>query len=204
MTLAVAHEDGPQGRRVNRGGQIAGFVLAGLLGVGLWVWSQPGEDRAAPEPREQARGPSAASESTPAPEPREPVREPSAASGPAPVPVPAGSSPAGESTPREPGDMSVASGKVLPIALADLAPGEPVVVTLLLGVPSAGRAPRPTRLIAPDGRQLQLGAELAFEDRSRARLSIDPAWLTPGRYLVEVKTTEATHFPLRRYVLDVR
>ena len=202
MTLAVAHEDGPQGRRVNRGGQIAGFVLAGLLGVGLWVWSQPGEDRAAPEPREQARGPSAASESTPAPEPREPVREPSAASGPA--PVPAGSSADGESTPREPGDMSVASGMVLPIALADLAPGEPVVVTLLLGVPSAGRAPRPTRLIAPDGRQLQLGAELAFEDRSRARLSIDPAWLTPGRYLVEVKTTEATHFPLRRYVLDVR
>ena len=27
---------------------------------------------------------------------------------------------------------------------------------------------------------------------------------TPGRYVVEIKTTEITHFPVRRYAIEVR
>ena len=33
---------------------------------------------------------------------------------------------------------------------------------------------------------------------------LDPEWLQPGRYLIEIRTAEKIHFPLRRYVLEVR
>jgi len=35
------------------------------------------------------------------------------------------------------------------------------------------------------------------------RLEIDPEWLQPGAYLIQVRTADASHFPLRRYVLEV-
>ena len=76
---------------------------------------------------------------------------------------------------------------------------------LLVGVfPSADDEPRPVRLIGPDGRVLETVGALDTDDRRSARVEIDPAFLRPGRYVVEMKTTERSHFPLRRYALEVR
>ena len=59
------------------------------------------------------------------------------------------------------------------------------------------------RVIATDGRLLEMVAEVA-EETGQIRLPLDPGWLRPGRYVIEVKTLERSHFPLRRYALEVR
>ena len=41
--------------------------------------------------------------------------------------------------------------------------------------------------------------------RGTTLVDVDTGWLRPsGRYLIEVKTLERSHFPLRRYALEVR
>jgi hypothetical protein len=76
-------------------------------------------------------------------------------------------------------------------------------VRLDLGVASATDEPRPVRLIGPGG-FVRHGEGAVGEGRASARYEIDPTWLAPGRYIIEVKTTEPSHFPLRRYALEVR
>jgi hypothetical protein len=59
------------------------------------------------------------------------------------------------------------------------------------------------RLIGPDGSTHE-GRGVLDAERMQARFEIDPAWLAWGVNIVEVKTTEASHFPLRRYTLELR
>jgi hypothetical protein len=101
-------------------------------------------------------------------------------------------------------DQAIASGATLTVDRAGLPSGRPLVLALELGVPSADLEPRPVRVIAPDGRLLETSGPVDPEDRLTTSLSIDPDWLTPGRYIVEVKTTERAHFPLRRYAIEVK
>jgi hypothetical protein len=78
---------------------------------------------------------------------------------------------------------------------------------LALDLPDAARGsePRPVRIVSGDGtRQLELLAAPLAGPGSGVALHLDPAWLIPDRYLIEVTTAEATHFPLRRYVLELR
>jgi hypothetical protein len=83
-------------------------------------------------------------------------------------------------------------------------PGKPVVLRLVLGEPSRTQEPRPVRVIAADRRVFE-GQGILGEGLADARFEIDPAFLSsPGRYVVEVQTTELSHFPLRRYALEVR
>jgi hypothetical protein len=100
-------------------------------------------------------------------------------------------------------DHAIESGTTLGLAVEQLPSGRPLVLALELGVPSADLEPRPVRVIAPDGRLLHAGGPVDPDSRRSASLSIDPAWLTPGRYIVEVRTTERTHIPLRRYAIEV-
>ncbi len=51
---------------------------------------------------------------------------------------------------------------------------------------------------------LEIRGALHEADRRSARFELQADWLSPGRYIIEMKTTERTHFPLRRYVLEVR
>jgi hypothetical protein len=37
-----------------------------------------------------------------------------------------------------------------------------------------------------------------------ATLELDPSWLLPGSYFVELQTTERSAFPVRRYAIEVR
>ena len=101
-------------------------------------------------------------------------------------------------------DHVIESGETLALDAASLPVGRPLVLKLALAEPSRSADPRPVRVIAPDGRLLHLSGALVADDRRSAEVEIDPDWLAPGRYVVEVKTTEKTHFPLRRYALEVR
>ena len=77
-------------------------------------------------------------------------------------------------------------------------------VSLGLPEPSADAEPRPVRLVSqPDHRILELAGALEA-DRRAATIEVDPGYLQPGTYLVEMKTTERSHFPLRRYFIVVR
>ena len=101
------------------------------------------------------------------------------------------------------GEIAIASGGTIEIDSKSLEPGRPVVVRLELGVPSTTEEPRPVRLLGPGG-FVREGQGVLGEGRTSARYEIDAAWLAPGRYVIEVKTTEQSHFPLRRYALEVR
>lgn len=102
-------------------------------------------------------------------------------------------------------DLRVASGETIAIESSTIDPSRPVVLHLVLGEPSRTDEPRPVRILdAEDGtRNLEAKAVLGA-GRSEARFEIDPTFLHPGRYIVEVKTTEPSPLPLRRYVLEVR
>ena len=101
------------------------------------------------------------------------------------------------------GEIAIASGETIEIDLGSLEAGRPLVLRLDLGEPSRTDQPRPVRLYGPDGSVREDQGALG-EGRTSARYEIDPAWLAPGRYVIEVKTTERSHFPLRRYALEVR
>jgi hypothetical protein len=92
----------------------------------------------------------------------------------------------------------------LELERAAFSASEPVRVSLGLAEPSADESPRPVRLISqPDHRILEIEGALGA-GRTAATIEVDPDYLQPGSYLVEVKTTERSHFPLRRYVIVVR
>jgi hypothetical protein len=79
-----------------------------------------------------------------------------------------------------------------------------VRVSLGLAEPSADDEPRPVRLISqPDHRILEVSGALE-SGRTAATIEVDPGYLEPGTYLVEVQTTERSHLPLRRYFIVVR
>ena len=79
----------------------------------------------------------------------------------------------------------------------------PLVVHLALGEPSRDDAPSPVRIIGQPGpRVLALEGRLS-SDRRVTAIELDPAFLVPGSYLVDVRTTERSHFPVRRYVIVV-
>jgi hypothetical protein len=101
------------------------------------------------------------------------------------------------------GETLLAKGETLVLDAATLRPGTPVALRLDLEVASRSDEPRPVRVYSTDGRALELQASLGAQ-RSEANLELDPAFLTPGRYMVEVKTTELSPLPIRRYVVEVR
>jgi hypothetical protein len=68
---------------------------------------------------------------------------------------------------------------------------------------SADAEPRPVRLMSQDQRALEIPGALD-SDRTAATIELDPGYLQPGTYLVEIETTEQSHFPLRRYFIIVR
>ena len=105
--------------------------------------------------------------------------------------------------PNAAGEISIAPHETIQLDSASLEPGKPLVLHLDIEVPSLTDEPRPVRVISPEKRVFE-GQGVLGEGRSDARFEIDPAFFKPGRYLVEIKTTEMTHFPLRRFVIDVR
>jgi hypothetical protein len=99
---------------------------------------------------------------------------------------------------------AVAPSQTLQLERAAFPASGPVRVSLELPEMSADGEPRPVRLISqPDHRILEIPGALD-SGRTAATIEVDPGYLQPGTYLVEVKTTEQSHFPLRRYFIVVR
>jgi len=137
-------------------------------------------------------------------EDREPVSEKTEAPAAA-AQAPAASTPSGPPRADPAGENRVESGETVVFSETDLAAGQPVVVYLLMPEPPPDVGALSVRLLSVDGRQLETEAVVAAGDRGAARLEFDAAFLSrSGRYLVELKTKEKTHFPLRRYVIEVR
>jgi hypothetical protein len=130
---------------------------------------------------------------------------------PAASPTPTSAAPA--AAPAPPADPTMAratgtplakAGGTLQIDRASFPASGPVRVSLELPVASADDSPRPVRLVSqPDHRILEINGAVG-SDRSAATIDVDAGYLQPGTYLVEMKTTEASHFPLRRYFIVVR
>ncbi len=101
--------------------------------------------------------------------------------------------------------LTLASGESAEIATSSLKQGEPFQVNLRLPAVAAGVESVPVRVLAEDGRVLEIAAMIRGEDRDLASLEIAGEWFAPtGRYVLEVQTSEQTHFPLRRYAVEVR
>jgi hypothetical protein len=99
---------------------------------------------------------------------------------------------------------AVAAGETLQLDRASFPKSGPVRVSLGLPEMSADTEPRPVRVVSqPDHRILELPGALD-SGRTAATIEMDADYLQPGTYLVEVQTTERSHFPLRRYFIIVR
>ncbi len=119
-------------------------------------------------------------------------------------PVAAVADPEQDSTGPRPADYTLRFGESMQISAAALPNDRPVELALVLAEPAAGVAPLSLRILDGNGRELRLHANISGDDRMSASLKIEPGWLSPGAYLIHLRTTERTHFPLRRYPFVVR
>lgn len=100
-------------------------------------------------------------------------------------------------------ELKLDSGDELEIQASALPTGQPVL--LGLGLPKSPAGSLAVRILADDGRILETTGVVHEDDPTRARVEIEAGWLNrPGRYIVELKTKERTHFPLRRYAIQLR
>lgn len=101
-------------------------------------------------------------------------------------------------------DRTLRSGETIEVAAGALPSGRPVILDLQLAEPSKSADSLAGRILAEGRTPLEFEGVIQGEDRGRARVGVDGDWLSPGRYIIEIETTERTHFPLRRYALEVR
>lgn len=97
----------------------------------------------------------------------------------------------------------LASGRSLFVQVPPL--NETLHVDLEMPAPAPGIESLAVIVRAHDGRTLVLEATLRHSDRDRARVAIEGSFLqSPGRYVVELETTQKTLLPIRRHTLEVR
>lgn len=96
----------------------------------------------------------------------------------------------------------VPSGATLVVSRSSLGASPQFAVKLQLAQPEDSGEPLTGRILT-EGRALDLSAAVIGDASDVAQVEIDADWLTPGRYVIEVHTSERSHFPLRRYALEV-
>jgi hypothetical protein len=91
----------------------------------------------------------------------------------------------------------------LSVSLADLREGDVLALDLEMPDEARGEGPRQVRVVDVERQRLleTTGAAVSGAETG-LRIEIDPGWLQPGSYLIEVKTAEKRPLALRRYVLD--
>ena len=115
-----------------------------------------------------------------------------------------------EITSRSSGAASwrLTSNETIAISADDLEGPAVVVLDLALAEPSSDDAPLSGRILSLDparkDREQAISGRIVDESKETARIEIPVAWLREGSYLIEIKTTEKSHFPLRRYKIEVR
>jgi len=160
-------------------GSTGKWVLAGagvlLLGIVLW-----GLTRGGPATPGVPESPSSSEAAVPAAPP---------------VPAPSGI--------RAPAQRIAENGR-LQVELAALRDGDVSAVGLDMPDEARGVEDRPVKVVDVEGRLFETTAAIADGSGAGLRLEIDPDWLRPGTYMIEVATAEKRPLSLRRYVLEVR
>ena len=103
-----------------------------------------------------------------------------------------------------PADYTLRPAELVKIDQAALPAARALLVELTLVEPSTHAEPLPAQLRETSGRSLDLLAAVELDERRSARVEIEPGWLRAGSYLIELRTTERSHFPIRRYPFTVR
>jgi len=100
--------------------------------------------------------------------------------------------------------ITLASGQAsAPLIAASFAPDAVLNVDLALPISIVGSDPLWARVLTAEREPLVLDGLVRGADRNSVRLEVPAAWLVPGRYLIEIKTPEQTHLPLRRFAFVV-
>ena len=118
---------------------------------------------------------------------------------PAADPVPSPAAPAA-AAPK----LRIAAAGRLTLELDQLPTEGPLELGLDLSGEARGSGDRTVRVISVDGRRLDTTASPLPGRESGVRLEIDPAFLSAGRYLIEIDTEEKHALQLRRYVLELK
>ena len=100
--------------------------------------------------------------------------------------------------------LRIAANGRLTLELDQLPDEGPLELGLDLSEEARGSGDRTVRVISVDGRRLDTTASPLPGRESGVRLEIDPAFLSAGRYLIEIDTEEKHPLQLRRYVLELR
>ena len=81
--------------------------------------------------------------------------------------------------------------------------GDALVLGLALSDVARGEAPIDVKVVDVRGRRLDVRGVPVEGTDAGLRLEIDPDWLEPSRYLIELETIEKKPLALRRYVLEI-
>jgi hypothetical protein len=99
------------------------------------------------------------------------------------------------------GVFDLTAGETTSIAARELATGGPQDFDLLLPVVLPNSDALPARIVSMDGsRELKLPDAVVAAGRDRVRVRVESGWLSPGRYRIELESTERIRPP----VLEIR
>jgi hypothetical protein len=139
------------------------------------------------------------------------MRESGGAAAPAPAATEPEPVPAHRARIDSPPDHHIAEGGRLSLGATSLPEDGVVMFGLALGKAALGEGGEPLSAVivsASDGRRLELsatpvaGALPGME--SGVRLDVETTWLTPGLYMIQLRTREKSALAVRRYVLEVK
>jgi len=103
--------------------------------------------------------------------------------------------------------ITLVSGEAsAPLVISAYPPDALLNVDLALPISLPGSDPVAARvLVMAEGYEpLLLDGRTRGADRNTVRLEVPAGWLVPGQqYLIEIRTTEKSHNPLRRFVFAV-
>jgi hypothetical protein len=103
------------------------------------------------------------------------------------------------------GVLPAGPGDVIHLDTAQLAEAPSVRVELVVPVAQTGAAPRPVRVYSAHRAPIELMTAPLTGDRTRLRIDMPShTFDRPGRYVVEVESTEKSVFPVRRFAIEVR
>lgn len=128
-------------------------------------------------------------------------------SGEAPKHLPADTERAGvpaEPRPDRATSQHIAENGRLSLSLAELPVGESLPLNLRMPDEARSEGTRPVRVVDVERQRMleTTGAVVSGADTG-LQIEIDPDWLRPGLYMIEVDTAEKRPLALRRYVLEL-
>lgn len=102
------------------------------------------------------------------------------------------------------GVVPVGSGDVIHVDLAEIGTVEAVRFEFTLPMASADEEPRPVTVYDPEGQRSKFETAALSGERTQARIDVPSSTFTgPGKYIVEIRTTERSHIPLVRFAVEI-